>query len=105
MPDSATAVGVLDALVSRVRLADLWPPFCGANRTPTWQLAPAPTACWQRSPIRKSPGSVPPSTAPEMTSGADPSLVTVRICSAPTVPCGWVPKLRVLVLSLAAGAA
>jgi Rhodopirellula transposase DDE domain len=52
VPDSATAAGAVAALVSRVKVADLAPHACGENRTPTWQLAPGATGCWQRSPIR-----------------------------------------------------
>ena len=105
MPDSVTAAGALGALVSKVKVPDRAPRACGQNRTPTWQLVPAATGCWQRSPTRKSPGSVPPTTTPEMTSGADPLLVTVSACSAPTVPSGWVPNWIADVLSLAVGAA
>ena len=41
---SATAADALGAFVTRVRLAELAPCFCGANRTPTWPLAPAAPA-------------------------------------------------------------
>lgn len=97
-PLSATAFGLLAALLGTVRLAPRDPAWVGAKRTPTVQLLLGATLAFEQVslPRLKSPGFEPPSESWPSVSDWLPLaavLVIVTVCDVLVEPTSWSPKL------------